>query len=275
MASVLTSRFVTALALSAAALAPAEARAAEPGAERAPHDVGTTPFVVGLGLDLGGRRFTYSDPISTNLRPYDVIGAPMPSLWGEVYPFARTHVPVLRDLGFTLAYARAVGLDSATEKGAPVGTSWDRFGAGLRVRLRTGGPAAPVVALAGGFGAIRFLFDAPPSLARQLPNVHYRFLRVGVDGRIPFWRLALLADASYLGSVVSGEIHDRFRDPSVGGVELGAGLAVRLAAGFEARLGARYTRWFYAFGPEPGDRYIAGGALDELLALHVGAAYAY
>ena len=45
----------------------------------------------------------------------------------------------------------------------------DRFGAGLRVRLRTGGPAAPVIALAGGFGAIRFLFDAKGSLARALP----------------------------------------------------------------------------------------------------------
>ena len=48
-----------------------------------------------------------------------------------------------------------------------------------------------------------------------------------------------------------------------------------IASGFEARLTAHYTRYFYAFDPVPGDPHVAGGAVDELLGLGIGVAYAY
>jgi hypothetical protein len=48
-----------------------------------------------------------------------------------------------------------------------------------------------------------------------------------------------------------------------------------LPAGFETRAGVEYTRFFSTFKPEPGDSYVAGGALDQYLALRVGIAYVF
>ena len=59
----------------------------------------------------------------------------------------------------------------------------------------------------------------------------------------------------------------------MGGVDARVGLAVPLPLGFEARLIASYARYFYAFSPVPGDRYVAGGALDQLATGHLGLAY--
>lgn len=199
----------------------------------------------------------------------------MPAVWGEAYPLAGTAIPVLRDLGVVASYARAVGLQSATKTGAPIGTTWERFAVGLRFRLRTGGTRAPILGLSGKFGLTGFDYDAPADLARELPAVSYEYLRAGLDARIPIWRLALLVDAGYLGALSAGTVYDRFRGAKIGGIDLGVGLAVVIAAGFEARAGATYTRYFSAFSPVPGDSYVAGGALDEFLGLHVGAAYAY
>jgi hypothetical protein len=255
-------------------LAPRAARADDPP-PRPVHAIGTELFDVGLGLDLGGRWFRYSDGLTPNLRPYHVFGPPMPALSAAVYPAAGTRIPVVRDLGVEVAYAHAFGLASATSGGAAVSTAWDRLDAGLRFRLRTGGPAAPLIGFRGGVGLERFVIDAQGSLAAEVPNVTYVFLRAGVDGRIPIGRVAVLVHASYLGALSSGEVYQRFRGASIGGVDLGGGLAVVIAAGFEARVGVDYMRWFSAFDPEPGDAYVAGGALDEMLGVHIGAAYVY
>jgi hypothetical protein len=53
-----------------------------------------------------------------------------------------------------------------------------------------------------------------------------------------------------------------------------AASSVTLGRGFEARLWLDYARWFYDMNPEPGDAYVAGGALDEMLTVLVGVAYA-
>ena len=42
-------------------------------------------------------------------------------------------------------------------------------------------------------------------------------------------------------------------------------VVVPLVSVFEMRAMAVYTRVFYAFHPEPGDLYVAGGALDHLV----------
>jgi hypothetical protein len=263
------------LAVSLGVLAARAARADDPP-PRPLHAIGDELFEVGLGLELGGRWFRYSDGLTTNLRPYDVFGPPMPALSAAVYPAAGTRIPVLRDLGVEVAYAHAFGLASATSGGTTASTAWDRLDAGLRFRLRTGGAAAPILGFRGGVGLDRFVIDAQGSLASQVPNVSYLYLRAGVDGRVPVGRrVGIVVHASYLGALSSGEVYARFRGVSIGGVDLGGGVAVGIAAGFEARLGVDYMRWFSAFDPQPGDAYVAGGALDEMLGVQIGAAYVY
>src|SRR4051812_45655596 len=72
---------------------------------RKPHRPGTAIFVAGLGLELGGRRFAYTDALTPNARDYGIFGAPTPAAFLEVYPAAGTTIPLLRDLGLTGTFA--------------------------------------------------------------------------------------------------------------------------------------------------------------------------
>ncbi|MCC6559106.1 MAG: hypothetical protein IT372_39785 [Polyangiaceae bacterium] len=243
----------------------------EPAGERPRHDPRTALFAVELGFELGGRWFRYSDGITQNLRPYDVFGAPTVAVGGEVYPLAGSAIPVMKDLGITLSYARALGLSSSTEGGDPVTTTYQRFGAGLRFRY----PLMPGALVGGslGFRLIQFSFDAPDPLAAEVPEVSYAALRLGVDGRVPAGPVALTAMMEFLGPLSSGEVYDRFRGASVLGVGCGGGVIYPAFEGVEVRLSIEYTRFFSAFTPELGDPYIAGGALDHFLGIRLAGAY--
>jgi hypothetical protein len=247
----------------------------EEGPAREKNQVSTAILVASVAFEIGGRRFAYSDPYTANTRDYDVFGAPMPAVALEVYPAAGTTIPVVKDLGLTGSFARAFGISSATKTGTTLGTTWMRIGGGLRARFRPGSAEGPVIGINGGLNFTSFEFDAPAALADTAPSVTYASLRGGLDARIPFWRMALLLDAGYDGALSAGTVHERFTGASVGGLDFGVGFAILIASGFEARLNAHYTRYFYTFDPVPGDAYVAGGALDEFLGLGIGVAYAY
>ena len=100
-------------------------------------------------------------------------------------------------------------------------------------------------------------------------------MRVGLDARLTVWRLAFLVGAGYLGVLDAGEVYDRFSAASVGGIDTELTLAVILGSGFETRLGAHYERYFSTFEPEVGDAYVAGGALDQVVGVRLGAAYVF
>jgi hypothetical protein len=246
-----------------------------PTTTREKNQMSTALFAASLMFEIGGRRFTYSDPITPNTRDYDVFGAPMPAVGAEVYPAAGTTIPFIKDLGLTGSFARAFGISSATKSGTKLGTTWMRAGGGLRARFRPGSTTGPVLGINGGINFTSFTFDGSATLATSTPDVTYVSLRGGVDARIPFWRMALLLDAGYDGALSAGAVYDRFNGATVGGLDFGAGFAILIASGFEARLTGHYTRYFYSFDPVPGNAYVAGGALDELLGIGIGVAYAY
>ncbi|UQA55526.1 hypothetical protein [Polyangium aurulentum] len=263
-------------AFAAEAAGPPPAPAPDTKSPAAPHDAGTALFIVGAEYEVGGRRVGYTDLVIENLRTYDVMGAPVLALSAEVYPAARSKLPVLRDIGVVLGYAGAVGLDASLPDGTTMGTSWHRAEAALRGRLRIGDkPSAPLVMVSAGYAFASFVFKAPDSFAAQVPSVTYHSLRFGADGRVPLGPVALRAGAGYRLPLSAGALLERFRDGSAGGIDLMLGVAVPIAKGFEARAGAEYTRYFYSFFPNPGDPYIAGGALDEYVGIKIGAAYVH
>lgn len=256
-----------------------------PPPARPPSEVGAAIIVASLGVAVRGRWFSYSDDAGGSLVPYSTFGAPGPTLSVEVYPAAGARIPIISDLGVTLAYTRAFALKGSPAALAGTGTSWDSLRAGLRYRLRVDDlpfqerpekiADSTIFGLAGGVGFERFAFDAADSISKEAPDASYLYLHVGLDGRFPISRAAVMVHASWLGVLSSGAVYGRFRDPSLGGFEAGGGLAVKLASGFEIRLTADYTRWFATFAPKFADPYIAGGAVDEMLALQLGLAYAY
>ncbi|WP_434047339.1 MULTISPECIES: hypothetical protein [Sorangium] len=250
-----------------------DAGAADRGGKRKRNDVNSALFSVELGVEFIGRWFDYSDPRTNNLRPYSVFGQPALSIAGEVYPLASTDIAVLKGLGITAGYARALGLNSAVGDGDPISTTYERINLGLRERLSIG--EASQLGISAGLRFLTFDIEAPADLARTVPNVSYTLFRAGLDGRFPVGPVALALGAEYLMPLSSGSVYERFTGASVQGIGAMAGLMIPVATGIEARVLVEYARFFSSFQPEQGDPYIAGGAIDQYLGLRLAGAYVY
>ncbi|WP_438029456.1 hypothetical protein [Sorangium sp. So ce233] len=243
------------------------------GGKRKRNDVNSALFSVELGVEFVGRWFDYSDPRTNNLRPYSVFGQPALSISGEVYPLASTDIAVLKGLGITAGYARALGLNSAVGDGDPISTTYQRINLGLRERLSIG--EASQLGISAGLRFLTFEIEAPADLARTVPNVSYTLFRAGLDGRFPVGPVGLALGAEYLMPLSSGSVYERFQGPSVQGIGAMAGVMIPVATGIEARVLVEYARFFSSFQPEQDDPYIAGGAIDQYLGLRLAGAYVY
>jgi hypothetical protein len=73
----------------------------------------------------------------------------------------------------------------------------------------------------------------------------------------------------------SGYVAGHFPHATVGGMDVGAGVRVSLPRNFALSLSGQYQRYFYDLRPQPGDPYIAGGALDEFAVGELALAYVY
>ena len=218
-------------------------------------------FVIRALVEVGTRHFSYVDRVTTSLRSYDLLAAPLVGVHGELSPFSRTNVPVLKDFSVIGDYRLALGLSSTDSAGDSVSTSWSSFDVGARERVHLSQSLA--LGLHGGYGQNDYTFGAV-SAGTTLPDVQYRFIAVGLDANLALSRLSLYASGSYLGVLSAGRIGTYFPRATVAGVEGTIGVAYSLAFGFELSLEVAYTRFFYSMNPQPGDADVAGGALDQM-----------
>lgn len=224
--------------------------------------------VVRLALAAGvaTRSFTYRDGLSPNLRSYDLAGTPTLGFGAESFPLAgRAASSALGGLGVFGGATFAAGLSSAPgpDAAGEISTRWSRWIAGVRAlvpiaggRVRVGGSLA--------FGREVFAFGES-ALAQGAPAVAYAYLRPAIEARGRLGPVVLEADAAFLAPLGGGAFEDRARGASVAGVEGGAGARLALSRRLDVAVLGSYTRWFYAFSPEPGDVFVAGGAIDQSL----------
>jgi hypothetical protein len=237
---------------------------------------GRTEVGVLVSADVASRRFTYSDALGRVLAPYRLALAPMVSFGLEAYPLASTNLPVLRDLGFRGRLSHAFALDSKTPAGATIETNWTRFGGDLLERVLMPGPHAFELDVLVGADASYFNMSSQSQLPALLPAARTIAVRFGLDARLLLIeRFSLLLGGAYLAVASPGAIYDRFRAAHVAGVDGNFGAALALMPGLEARLSARYTRYFSTFKPNVGDANVAGGALDQQMQFGLGVRYAH
>jgi hypothetical protein len=235
---------------------------------------GRIEVAVSIGIDVGRREFTYSDPIGETPRPYLLAAAPLATFGLEVYPLASTLIPVLCDIGFRGRGSRAFALSSSTTNGAPLDNSWTRFTAEVRGRLLT--RRTRELAIAAGIDASYFDLGTDADVGALVPSARTLSFRLGADGRVRVaGRVSLLAGGAWLAPITRGEIYDRFRRPRVAGIDTELGVAIALTSGSEVRLSGRYTRYFASFDPEVGDSAVAGGALDQQMQMGIALRYAH
>jgi hypothetical protein len=220
------------------------------------------------GVLSGSRFFEYNQSLSPSLRDYQLYAAFHFTAGGELYPLARTRIPVARDLGIEVRWSRAIGLDSRIPNGPKVGTTWDRFYIGGRARLRLGkSETPPQLGFSVGYGRWVFAFDdAGNPVAATDPAERQHQLLFGVDARLPIAKhVALHGGVAGGPSFVDDPISLRFRHTTAGEVVFKVGVAFPIVRHLEVRATIAYDRFFFAFNSKRGDAFVAGGALDHNL----------
>jgi hypothetical protein len=247
---------------------------------RGPVSFGSEMVLLELGAGAGIRNFAYHDPLRGSLRNYSAPGVPMLSAAGQLYPFANSGLPVLKDFGFAGRVASSLPFSSKTKDGTGAADgSWTQYAVGAHLRVRTSDEPRPlVVGVEVMYGAANFSFSGSDpqgiALANEVPAASYRFVRGGADLRVPIGGtpVSVLAGAGGMHVLSAGAFSDRFPHASINGVDARLAVSYAFAPWLEGKLGAEYTRMFASLKPQPGDPGdIAGGSLDQFVIVNVGA----
>jgi hypothetical protein len=246
------------------------------------------PYIAfAAGVELGGRRFRFTNPQEGNLRPYDAGGVPMIRLSAELSPLAFSTSKAAN--GWTLAgsYAHSTPLDStatinqgqANEMSVSVPTTWSEIDVAGGYRYRFGAADASYVGLMAGYGIHTFTFDfdsASDTLKNQIPDVQYKFISVGLDGRFGFAGrfAALLSGGTRLVSA-TGNIGNSFAKTDVLAFGTAAGFAAGITRSIEARLVGRFDQYSHTFTPKTDNMIVADGGTDRYFGVTLSAVFLY
>ncbi len=269
---------VPALAMAGNSLAPPAARA---DAEASVVQAATDLEDEGAGRSLPGevvevklqsrifnRSFIYNQNLS-GLSDYQLEGAVSLALGGTFHPLALISEK-LAPIGVSAGLEYGLGVGSRVA-GSEKSHSTDVHGysVGLAYRVRIGDSEVTPVA-----GYSLSTFDAGTSTSA--PNVDYRLLRGGLDGR---WaineRFSALGRAEYLHVVGAGPLATapRFPRMTARGVEASLAVGFSVMEEFEIEAGIGLRRLGITTGVVPGDRWVAGGAVDESKWMGLGVSY--
>ncbi len=251
---------------------PVEAPAPPTPAPPAP--VRPVAFEASLGLRLTHRALRWRDDLFGEQRDYTLPVGPYVALDLQWFPAAHATAAWPAHLGVYASGGVAFGLDSTDARGRSLDTRAYDLRGGLLGRVPLGAHALTV-----GVGYERRAFavtraDPDDAFDPGVPGVTYESLTVDVDARFrASRRLALSIGATGALPLRFGDLAERlFPNASGASVELRGGAAWAVGGAVELRAVASYRRYFLAMNPSPGDRWIAGGLLDEFASLTLSAA---
>jgi hypothetical protein len=235
---------------------------------------------VGGGIEIGGRRFRYSNPQTANMRDFDA-SLPMVRIAADVYPMTRfTRSKYLTGLSVSGRFAIGAPVNSNTSSGEVVGTGFGDLGAGIDWRMALGRPslAGRGWDVGGGisYGRKYFSFDKASALFAEVPDVDYRYWRLTVGAGSAFGdRYRAFGGVSYDLVRSSGVLEQRFDRDVASGIGLNAGIGARLMRALELRMSANAIRYGHTFKFADGAEFMADGASDSFFGLMVAALYVY
>jgi hypothetical protein len=250
---------------------PAEAAAA-PATAPAPAPEGEAPTIVRLAIGARGyqRSLKWTDDLFQRMPRYDLPLATAAAVDAELYPFAIVTRSPLSRLGVVTAFEQTLGLSSKDTEGQVYETNSMRF----RVAAQYSQPISILtLRVHAGWSMQSFGFASVSSAQPKvnIPDVRYAALRGGLAvGVRLIGPLSFEVGGAYQYVLSSGEIASSafFARATTGGADFTADLTWRIFRNLEARLGAEYQRYWLTLNPQPGDPWIAGGALDEYRSLN-------
>ncbi|MDP3220480.1 MAG: hypothetical protein Q8S73_40685, partial [Deltaproteobacteria bacterium] len=264
-----------------ASVAPAEGP--DPFSDPAPEDAPPPPpppaparpvaLDLALGVQLTHRALRWNDDLFGELRPYTLALGPWITLDARWFPAAHFTSGWPAQLGVYVGAGFAVGLSSSDSRGRSYDTSALDLRGGVRARV----PLGPHALTFGAGVELRRFTLSPPDDPNDpgVPGVSYLSATLDADARVRLSdRVALLAGATAALPFALGDLADRLFPGATGAaVELRGGAAWAFLPGFELRAIASYRRYFLSMNPSPGDRWVAGGLVDEFASLGLSAAW--
>ena len=237
-------------------------------------------FDISLGGRVIRRTLKYNQDIRGDLRGYTLNAAPGIGLRLRWYPGAHFVSNWPAHFGIDIEYERIFDFNSTRQDGVEFPSESKSFGVGLRWRYphKWLQPSAIV-----GYGAHSFAVliagPATPGVDNTplVPQVKYRFIRLGGELRMDIKWFKVIVNAAYLFVFDTGGISSKIWFPrdKAGGMEAGLLLGFGLPAGFEIRGGIDYRRYFHDLRPDSNNNppWVAGGALDQYLGFSLGLAW--
>jgi hypothetical protein len=231
-------------------------------------------FDIQLGARIFGRTLSLYDDLFGAFFPHRQPFAVAPSLKGAYFPGAHLSGGPSAWFGLHLLFDIAPGLRVRAPDGSLRNVTAFQVGGGLSARY----PHKRFeLRVDFGFVAQQFAFADPPAgttATAQALSITYLSLRPAIALRVMvIERLWILAEGGYRIVLGTGDLKTMFPRSSSGGFDVAVGGAVPIAAGFEARATFDYAHYFFSMNPQPGDRYVLGGALDQYIGATVAVAF--
>ena len=269
----------------------------EPPAEQ---EKGLRPLELGLGVRGYNRSFKYTgstwwDPNASpprTLYPYNLALAPTIWLAGRFYPGALFGNGPLSNLGIMFRYEfglpTTANFQSVPPAGAPpnssvvtpLKTKSSEYQIGLRGRLPIGPHELGIFGLYGNHSFV-LAGDEDPNKGPTapyavVPDVHYHYLRFGLDARFQFSKVMIGAHVAPRFLTAMPEIDKRgvwFPGATGSGLDFGATAGFKLLPWLMPVVGVDMVRYGFDFNNTPvsaSQNVIAGGATDTYLSGWLG-----
>ena len=231
-----------------------------------------------LELGVGGmalfRQLAWtSDARAAGLGPYSLTPGPEAGVWLEFYPAAFATGGFAANIGLVARYDYGFGVTSRTASGGDVGTKYQDFLAGLKLRIPLG-TFTPHLAVELGEQGFRLTAEGTP---QDLPAMDYSFVRIGAGTRVQFTPevaldvsgafLAVTNPGSGAGQVASASY---FPNTKAYAVDFGASVAMHVTGSIGARAGLDLRQYGLAFHPAAGDARIVSGAVNRYIVAFAG-----
>jgi hypothetical protein len=256
---------------------------------------GHSPLELEAGLRAVHRSFTYHD---TPAQLFPGRGFPVPQTYklplgpaiffnGTIYPGAFVTSGAGGNFGITGGYELNFGTKSVYNTpvmGDPTKTQQNtlttkanQYFVGLKARVPFSVHELGLV-VAYGQQVFNLLGDES---APTVPDVWYKFIKIGIDGRFRFDAVSVGAHVgTRLVSNTGGLQRDWFQEGvKTQSVEAGVSAGYTVAPGLDLLVGFDLTRYAFNFNPIPNNadprtpKVIAGGGLDQYISGFLGARY--
>ncbi len=224
---------------------------------------------VSVGPQVFRRSFDYAGDAMGLLAIYDVPAVLALAFAADYFPLPN----IGASASFSYAPSFDTTIDGATTESFP--TTMSAFMVGARARY----PVSRFLTMIDlDYGGHSFIIKDGAVPRPQIPNVKYRFIRLGVAGTTEI--KPGIVGGLYLGYrhlLAFGEIEDQDWFPRLGGSALDAELSVAIDvfSSWQVEVGARIERYSLNLKTQDGDARIASSATDQYLSGTIALKYQY